>query len=338
MNEDGTYSYTPNENFYGQESFVYEVSDGELISEATVTLNVANVRDDLTIYGDNHNNILIGDGIDTGSFDTIYGFNGKDILKGLEGNDALYGGNGNDILYGGAGDDILDGGRGFDRMYGGSGDDIVYMDNSWLEYADGGAGNDTLSFAYSNHGVVTSVFGSAFGFFHCFGKGAINFENLEGSKYSDTLFGDNGDNSIYGNSGNDTIYGDDGNDILYGEEGRDTLFGGAGEDIFVFDTELSHLNIDRIMDFSSDDDMIYLDNEIFSKLIEEGTLSADNFTSNASGQAQDSDDYIIYESDTGRLFYDVDGNGNEAAMLIAQLGCGCSWNTPELTYEDIMVI
>ncbi|MBN2767534.1 MAG: hypothetical protein JXQ68_00365, partial [Campylobacterales bacterium] len=327
------------ENFNGQESFTYEVSDGELVSEATITLNVANVRDDLTIYGDNHNNVLIGDRIDSGSYDTIYGYNGRDTLEGLGGNDALYGGNGNDILYGGDGDDILDGGRGFDRMYGGAGDDIVYMDNFWFEYADGGAGNDTLSYAYSNHGVMASTSGSIFNLFHFRDDiGAENFENLEGSRHSDMLFGDTGDNSIYGNSGNDTMYGDNGNDILYGGEGRDTLFGGAGEDIFVFDTELSHSNIDRIMDFSSNDDTLYLDNEVFTKLIEEGALSADNFVSNTSGRAEDSDDYIIYESDTGKLFYDADGNGSEAAMQIAQLGYGCSWSTPVITHEDIVVI
>ena len=67
-------------------------------------------------------------------------------------------------------------------------------------------------------------------------------------------------------------------------------------------------------------------------------LSADNFVSNTSGRAEDSDDYIIYESDTGKLFYDGDGNGSEAAMQIAQLGYGWSWNTPTITHEDIVVI
>ncbi len=339
VNEDGTYSYTPNQNFYGEESFTYEVSDGELTSEATITLNVANVRDDLTIYGNNHNNVLIGDRIDTGSYDTIYGYNGRDTLKGLGGNDTLYGGNGNDTLYGGDGDDILDGGRGVDRMYGGSGDDIVYVDTSWWEQADGGAGNDTLSYAHVNHGVTASTTGSLCSFFHFFGSYDIsNFENLEGSQYSDKLYGDTSDNSIYGNGGNDTIYGDRGNDILYGEEGRDTLYGGSGEDIFVFDTELSHSNIDKIMDFSSNDDTLYLDNEVFAKLIEDGTLSAENFVSNTSGRAEDSDDYIIYESDTGKLFYDGDGNGSEAAMQIAQFGYGWSWSAPTITHEDIVVI
>ena len=339
VNEDGTYTYTPNENFNGEESFTYEVSDGESASEATITLNVANVRDDLTIYGNNHNNVLIGDRIDSGSYDTIYGYNGRDTLKGLGGNDTLYGGNGNDTLYGGDGDDILDGGRGVDRMYGGSGDDIVYVDTSWWEQADGGAGNDTLSYAHVNHGVTASTTGSLCSFFHFFGSYDIsNFENLEGSQYSDKLYGDTSDNSIYGNGGNDTIYGDRGNDILYGEEGRDTLYGGSGEDIFVFDTELSHSNIDKIMDFSSNDDTLYLDNEVFAKLIEEGTLSADNFVSNTSGRAEDSDDYIIYESDTGKLFYDGDGNGSEAAMQIAQFGYGWSWSAPTITHEDIVVI
>ena len=45
VNEDGTFSYSPNENFNGQDSFTYTVSDGELESTATVTINVTAVND-----------------------------------------------------------------------------------------------------------------------------------------------------------------------------------------------------------------------------------------------------------------------------------------------------
>ncbi|WP_394889485.1 hypothetical protein ACG873_30025 [Mesorhizobium sp. AaZ16] len=38
-----------------------------------------------------------------------------------------------------------------------------------------------------------------------------------------------------------------------------------------------------------------------------GTLLAGEFISNASGTAQDADDRIIYETDTGRVWYDSNG-------------------------------
>jgi VCBS repeat-containing protein len=45
-NADGTYSYTPNENYFGTDSFTYTVNDGELDSNiATVSLNVGAVND-----------------------------------------------------------------------------------------------------------------------------------------------------------------------------------------------------------------------------------------------------------------------------------------------------
>jgi len=45
-NADGTYSYTPNANFFGTDSFTYRVRDEELDSNtATVTINVASVND-----------------------------------------------------------------------------------------------------------------------------------------------------------------------------------------------------------------------------------------------------------------------------------------------------
>ena len=46
MNVDGSYRYTPNADFNGEDSFTYRVNDGELDSNiATVTINVAPVND-----------------------------------------------------------------------------------------------------------------------------------------------------------------------------------------------------------------------------------------------------------------------------------------------------
>lgn len=46
LNSNGTFTYTPNENFYGADSFVYEISDGHGgVAEATVNITVESVAD-----------------------------------------------------------------------------------------------------------------------------------------------------------------------------------------------------------------------------------------------------------------------------------------------------
>lgn len=48
--------------------------------------------------------------------------------------------------------------------------------------------------------------------------------------------------------------------------------------------------------------------------------------------ARDANDLLIYDPDTGHLFYDSDGNGEIAAELVAQLQVGLA-----LTWTDFAV-
>ncbi len=53
FNSNGSFTYTPNANFNGIDSFTYQVSDGSLTSNiATVTLSVTSVNDDPVAYDD----------------------------------------------------------------------------------------------------------------------------------------------------------------------------------------------------------------------------------------------------------------------------------------------
>ena len=64
-----------------------------------------------------------------------------------------------------------------------------------------------------------------------------------------------------------------------------------------------------------------------------GKLSAAAFAKNTSGLATDKYDRVIYETDTGKLFYDADGNGKVKAVHFATLTKNLA-----LTADDFFII
>ncbi len=107
-----------------------------------------------------------------------------------------------------------------------------------------------------------------------------------------------------------------GNDTLEGSGGDDTLIGGDGRDVFRFTTEPSY-SAATIEDFVSGTDRIELDGEIFTA-IESGKID-EVFVANETGEATSEDQRLIYNTETGELFYDADGSGDGSAGLIATL-------------------
>ena len=92
---------------------------------------------------------------------------------------------------------------------------------------------------------------------------------------------------------------------------------------------MSSQNIDTITDFSIEDGII-LDDSIFS------ALSANSWQSNnfrVGNQANDLDDYIIYDNASGKLYYDSDASGAGAMQQFAQLT-----GNPTLSFNSIIVI
>lgn len=235
-------------------------------------------------------------------------------------------------IIGNAGKNVLDGKGGNDVLIGGAGADTLI----------GGAGKDTASYATASSGVTANLANSSSNTGDAKGDKYNSIENLIGSNFNDRLSGDSGSNKITGGKGNDSIMGSAGKDTLKGEAGNDivnggadsdTLSGGRGKDTFVFDTALGANNVDKITDFNVIDDVIHLENAIFKKLTTTGVLSEKHFVANASGTAADKNDRIIYETDTGYLFYDADGTGAAQAIHFATLTPGLA-----LTEEDFFVI
>lgn len=224
----------------------------------------------------------------------------------------------NDVLDGGAGNDTINGGRGADQMTGGLGDDRFYVDNVGDRVYEATAqGNDaayssvsyTLTASQSIETLSTTV------------QAGTTAINLAGNELAQRINGNEGTNTLSGLAGNDTLVGYGGTDWLKGGPGNDTLYGGNGNDNFVFNTALNaSTNVDRIMDFSVPADTIYLDNAVMAGVgATLGTLSAAKFWKSTAGIAHDADDRIIYDIDTGRLFYDANGNASGGATHFATL-------------------
>lgn len=238
--------------------------------------------------------------------DAVFGGDGKDYLFGVLGIDLMFGGNGDDRMHGGNGADIIKGGNDADLIFGDSGDDRLSgqagADTLW-----GGAGNDSL-------------------------EGGADNDRLIGDAGKDTLFGDGGNDVFSAGEGADVLFGDDGNDFLRGGLGKDTLTGGAGSDTFNFNY-LGAANADRIVDFVVGTDRIALSSGIFPAV--HANLDAQEFRLGTA--AVDGDDRILYNSATGRLYYDPDGtlNGVSSAppVLFAIVA-----NHAALTFQDFVVI
>ena len=172
---------------------------------------------------------------------------------------------GDDFLDGGDGDDTLEGGSGNDTLKGGGGADVLRGNGVHpFDY-----GIDTVSYYESPEGVIALLgLGGAGG--DAEGDTFNGIENLTGSIYADTLWGDDGinelmgmdgndvlqgyggDDRLHGGNGNDTLAGMDGADMLNGGAGADTMQGGTGDDTYYVDNgaddviEVAGQGVDRV--------------------------------------------------------------------------------------------
>ena len=340
-------------------------------NQDTINLNVASVGAYQAAYIDGKaQQDTLTDG---GAYSVLIGGIGNDGLNGSAGNDVLRGGDGNDDLNGGAGEDMLDlsdstgalgtlaspfifnqsggttnaqTGRGNDTHIGmegviGTGNNDFITGTGLNDIIRGGGGDDTLNGAGGTADLLDLSDATA-GFTINFSQGVgqtitaggigtdtySNFEGVIGSAFADTINGSTGNDFLRGRGGNDVINGGDGNDTITGGLGADTLTGGNGADIFVFDG----LNgVDTITDFDPAADLIHLEDFIFSAI--GPTLDVGEFVSNSGGIAGDANDYLLYDSDTGSLYYDADGNGAGVRILIATLT-----GNPAIGPSDFLII
>jgi len=303
--------------------------------------------------------------------DTLEGRGGNDALDGGDGADRLDGGAGDDLLVGGSpfdndGADYLVGGDGNDTL---DGDSARFADlDASVETLDGGLGDDyyvvdnpndvlidtggvdtvearnmgwTLADGFENlivnndesEGMATGI-----------GNGLANEMwlrwgggRLEGLAGNDTLHAGVLDSTLLGGDGHDLLMGSSYRSVLEGGAGNDTLAGGGGRS--TGGTGADHFaprELDQITDFASGTDRVRLDGTWLSGAGASGDFAAGDgrfYAAAGATTAHDASDRLIYNTDTGELYWDMDGTGEASAFLLATLD-----GAPSLAATDVYVI
>jgi len=281
---------------------------------------------------------------DTGGVDTVVtdvdwtlGADFENVQMLGTGNIGATGNNGNNLAIGNSGNNYFNLRAGDDTIEAGAGNDWIDMSAFGTgtygdDVIDGGAGTDTVNFAISagqlsaitvDLGAGTIRGGGSAGF----GSASVtSVERVIGAQFND---------SMKGSGAAETLEGRDGNDTLSGMGGNDTLIGGTGQDTFLFATAPGTANADVVSDFVSGTDKLTFDNSVFAALGGAGGFAAGDarFAAGAGfTSGRDASDRLVYNTTTGQLFYDADGNGAGASQLVATLQ-----GAPALAATDIVV-
>ena len=203
--------------------------------DSAVNLDL-NLTSDQTVSA---NNLILDGYYGSSNFrliENVIGSRFGDTIRGNALANKLQGRNGNDTLEGRGGDDELFGGADNDSYIFGNGklDHDTIHESSYLL-----VGTDTLYFSGFDAAMkldlrVTTTQTVAQDYLKLTldnGAGGVaSIENVFGSLFDDTIYGNNLGNWIGGGVGNDTIYGLGGFDTLIGNVGTDKLYGGEDDD------------------------------------------------------------------------------------------------------------
>lgn len=252
ISANGDFTYTPDTNFTGTDSFIYTVEDGNGGSDTvTATLFVGTTDADETFTTSSAYEFYNGGaGVDTVDYSTsatrvklnlgagigwdgdanddtyvhVENVIGSDLTSS---GDTIYGSDADNYIWGLGGSDVLEGGAGADTI-------------------DGGAGSDAASYSRSSAGVTVNLKTGINTGGDAEGDILISIGSVKGSNHNDNITGSDTDNNFYADDGDDILYGGAGDDILYGENGADTFVYGASD-------TFGHVDIIRDFDVSEGD-------------------------------------------------------------------------------------
>jgi len=242
----GTSGEAAGDQYFSIENLVGGAGNDILIGDANANILSGGAGDDILIGGvgadilNGGTHSIIGDSVSyasagsaiNASLVTNQGTDGVDIdhFSGIEN---LIGSSYGDVLTGDGNNNILTGGTGADVL-------------------DGGGGIDTASYANATTGVIASLT-SSFSPFQtndAQGDSFNSIENLTGSDYNDSLYGDSNSNTLTGGdgadtldglAGNDHLSGGLGNDSIYADTGHDTVDAGFGDDRIFVSSDINNL-------------------------------------------------------------------------------------------------
>lgn len=290
--------------------------------------------DDIVYMGDGNDSVTLGNGNNSlyGETTNVDSDDGNDKVTAGSGNNFLAPGTGDDTVKTGNGNNTVIGGSGNDKITTGSGDDIIDADGYYVDDGEGGDGNDTIS------------------------TGAGN----------DTIYLGNGFDTVQGGSGNDTfvfIAIEDGSSLPVsnsssssngglnfnvGAASTSTATGSTSAGSGSSSSSGSTSTVTTIKDFNAGTlgsvvDQLVLDSAVFEAL-STTALPAGLATTNLligkgvtgpSSNETGIDDYLIFNTATGALYYDPDGNATEEeTVLIAVLKGKLS----DFGIEDISIV
>lgn len=196
LNADGGFSYTPDANYNGADSFTYRAGDGVADSADTVVSLTVNSVNDAPVAADDAATTAADTPVTIAVLANDSDTDGDTLTPSLVSGPS----------HGGV---VLNGDNSFTYTpaagYTGA-DAFVY------QVSDGAGGGDTATVSLQITAPYTVITGNA---------------------SANLLFGGSDDEWFLGLGGNDRIYGFGGNDLLDGGDGADQLNGGAGDDIVV---------------------------------------------------------------------------------------------------------
>ena len=290
---------------------------------------------------------------------------GSDTLAGEEGNDLIEllapgqgervvvrGGAGNDIIQYSSGDFVkargyIDGGDGFDTVdlardfhspqtslgnYSFHGIERLVLGRATLSASPAQlASFSRIGFEFPLESLELNVSGEGF---VNLGTKLKNFDGaltvLAGGRSGIDVMATAGDDKMVGNLGADTLNGGAGNDTIDGGFGSDILKGGQGEDVFSITTAFGSKNIDRLMDMTPAEDVIQLSGGLVG-VLDTGVVEPWNVVIGPA--ATTSYEHLIYNPGSGNLYYDSNGAGGVAKVLMARLPSGLG-----LSYADFVLV
>lgn len=216
--------------------------------------------------------------------------------------DRLTAGSGNDTFLGVVGTDTINGGAGTDTIL------LTSTSAALNAMTDARLVNvEAVNASTATSGVTVNLSSQTDAF------------TFTGSAFADNFTGGSGANNLAGGAGIDTLNGGGGNDTVNGGLGNDILTGGTGADIFRFDTTITGGgNVDRITDYNVAADSFQLSRAIFGGLATTGggQLANSAFSLNA---ARGNGPQIVYNTNTGALFYDSNGGQAGGSTQFATL-------------------